>query len=851
MAYNIIKGRVEFSNSSTGSIESLVDIWRNQSVGGTKTFTNNITASGYWDSTRNAKLEPLSTLISTDGANRVLTSDGDGTLTAETYVSITDVGANASSVSVTGHITGSTFSGSAHGLTGIILNKDHLAATNYDGLVNRLSASNIVLGIGMSSSVDPGGTGHGAELQVTGGQGITVDTEGVRVLTASNGGLAFTGLTLQVDASKTSNKGGGPSNNDEFIIADSSDSDSIKNLTYSQIKTAITDSISVPIASYTNSGDNRIITSVNSTTVNGEANLSFDGSSLEVSGNISVSGSENMPGFYIDNSQIASHSNTNIGINTDNPDGTLTVTRHGAQSITYIQRSGSAFASDGLDIGELRFQNKTPGLLSSRYSARILAEADGSEHNAESQPGRLSFWTCPTGTVDPVERMVINNSGNIGIGFNSPSSVLYVNGDITSSLGVHVTGSDPHISIGSRRGSSPNAIMLNVKPGQGAGEAMNNKILALFSRSEETDERTILAVTGSGKVAVGGANLAGVFNVSGSDNEKLVNVKSDSASDILAITGSGRVGVMKTYPSSSLHVGGNLTVEAVTPTLHFSSSTADLGQIGFNDSSNIVVQNNTINKHIVFKTNDASTMREGLRIDGAVPEVVVNQGDDSLIDFRVESANNTHMLFVDGGNEKVGINTDTPLHTLSVTGSTSVSAGITGSGGFHATGSNPHVAIGDNYGHDASSGMLSIRPSDSNNKVLCLMQSKQGGPNANRIIFGVTGSGQVLVGGAHFGGVLNVSGASNEKLISAKSNTHNPAFYVSGSGDTFQTGFLSASYIKTTTYTVADLPAAADAGAGARAFVTDASATTFASTVSDGGSNAVPVYSDGTNWKIG
>ena len=50
---------------------------------------------------------------------------------------------------------------------------------------------------------------------------------------------------------------------------------------------------------------------------------------------------------------------------------------------------------------------------------------------------------------------------------------------------------------------------------------------------------------------------------------------------------------------------------------------------------------------------------------------------------------------------------------------------------------------------------------------------------------------------------------------------------------------------------MADLPAAAEAGVGARAFVTDASATTFASTVSDGGSNAVPVYSDGTNWKIG
>jgi hypothetical protein len=55
----------------------------------------------------------------------------------------------------------------------------------------------------------------------------------------------------------------------------------------------------------------------------------------------------------------------------------------------------------------------------------------------------------------------------------------------------------------------------------------------------------------------------------------------------------------------------------------------------------------------------------------------------------------------------------------------------------------------------------------------------------------------------------------------------------------------------TTNYTVATLPSAVTSGAGARAFVSDANATTFASTVAGGGANKVPVYSDGTNWKIG
>ena len=52
-------------------------------------------------------------------------------------------------------------------------------------------------------------------------------------------------------------------------------------------------------------------------------------------------------------------------------------------------------------------------------------------------------------------------------------------------------------------------------------------------------------------------------------------------------------------------------------------------------------------------------------------------------------------------------------------------------------------------------------------------------------------------------------------------------------------------------YTVATLPSAVTSGMSARSFVSDATVTTFASNVVGGGANKVPVYSDGTNWKIG
>ena len=53
---------------------------------------------------------------------------------------------------------------------------------------------------------------------------------------------------------------------------------------------SLTNLPSAAITNYASSGDNRIITSVNSTNVQGEANLTFDGTSLTLTGNMTASG---------------------------------------------------------------------------------------------------------------------------------------------------------------------------------------------------------------------------------------------------------------------------------------------------------------------------------------------------------------------------------------------------------------------------------------------------------------------------------------------------------------------------------------------------------------------------------
>ena len=51
MAYNVLKGSVQFINSNSGSIESMVDDHSDQTIGGIKTFSSAITASGGISST--------------------------------------------------------------------------------------------------------------------------------------------------------------------------------------------------------------------------------------------------------------------------------------------------------------------------------------------------------------------------------------------------------------------------------------------------------------------------------------------------------------------------------------------------------------------------------------------------------------------------------------------------------------------------------------------------------------------------------------------------------------------------------------------------------------------------------
>ena len=72
------------------------------------------------------------------------------------------------------------------------------------------------------------------------------------------------------------------------------------------------------------------------------------------------------------------------------------------------------------------------------------------------------------------------------------------------------------------------------------------------------------------------------------------------------------------------------------------------------------------------------------------------------------------------------------------------------------------------------------------------------------------------------------------------------ALFASNAFTRTQVEILRRAFVPVTTVELLGTPTA-----GLRAMVSDATASTFFSIVAGGGTNVVPVFADGTNWRIG
>ena len=282
MAYNVLKGNVQFINSDSGSIESMVDDYSDQTIGGIKTFSGIMTASVglsssvfvsassfHGDGAGLTDVIAGGVAVSNTGNNRVITSTATTDLNAEQNMQF-----DGSTLSIIGdisasiNVSGTAFYGSAIGLTNV-------PAAALDGNV---SAANIAFDTNSLNN-----NSGNLEVKLSSSSGLESTTTGIRINTS----LAV------VKAS--------PANNDRFIISDSADSNNPKHMLYSAISTAIASGITT----YPPGGSDTQIQFKNGSAFNGDAGLVYNATTDTLTTvNVTASGHVSASTYYGDGSNL-------------------------------------------------------------------------------------------------------------------------------------------------------------------------------------------------------------------------------------------------------------------------------------------------------------------------------------------------------------------------------------------------------------------------------------------------------------------------------------------------------------------------------------------------------------------
>jgi hypothetical protein len=169
-----------------------------------------------------------------------------------------------------------------------------------------------------------------------------------------------------------------------------------------------------------NDTNNRVTTATGSGTLNGEANLTFDGSTLAVTGDTTISADlmigltsiSTVGGVATYKSEIASSAGAQMLISewgNDNVAGSLSFSKSRSASMAADRLT----VNGGDDIGKVTFYADDGGGIENKV-VEILAEMDQAS-GAGDLPGRLTFWTATDGSTTLVERMRIDSAGHTTI----------------------------------------------------------------------------------------------------------------------------------------------------------------------------------------------------------------------------------------------------------------------------------------------------------------------------------------------------------------------------------------------------------------------------------------------------
>jgi hypothetical protein len=330
------------------------------------------------------------------------------------------------------------------------------------------------------------------------------------------------------------------------------------------LTSSVPESDSGLITQYTNPGDNRVITSIDASGINAEANFTFNGTNLDVVGSItssvSVSSSagefHNLTGSYITGSGIETTTLTarNIGGTLTTP-SQLNITAVG--TLTSLTVSGDVT----VDTNVLKVQSTTNrvgiGVTDPVRKLEVLDTAAQLRLTYQRAAGFDPLITSDIKTTSAGHLILSGSGGRVGIGTDSPSRMLDVNGHMRVSGNLEITGA------------------LRAKVSEFIVDANN-----ITFGDSITDTLIFNAATGT------------IMNGLNWDNDTWV-LDSDQ----------NRIGIGVEHPTVKLHV---------------SSSNQTLLKLSYNDSNEASFKVSSTGDLTIDPTGNYLTASSGLRVSGTV-----------------------------------------------------------------------------------------------------------------------------------------------------------------------------------------------------------------------------------------
>jgi len=308
-------------------------------------------------------------------------------------------------------------------------------------------------------------------------------------------------------------------------------------------------------------------------------------------------------------------SENRVGIGTTSPDYTLDIKADTAQARIHSTVGNSVLRLDSVDTGESKI-----------FFADNSASAIGTiEYHHDDN--YMSFDTVAT------ERMRIDSSGNVGIGTSSPSEALEVNGKVKADTHFTSSDNAVTLSTSGNGGNvylRPNGAtqasgQVIVDSSGNVGIGTDDPQDALHINSDTTDARILLdghtnfdaelkfAENGSIKYTVGHDAATDSFRIG------TTNVDTNPR---LVINSSGNVGIGTTNPEAKLHVqsgGEAIRVNTANENTHisFGAARAKFGYARIGTADMACIQGDT-GKGIAFCTNNETFgSGEKVRIDSS------------------------------------------------------------------------------------------------------------------------------------------------------------------------------------------------------------------------------------------